>query len=130
MITSKEESVGKKEYIGMTADTFKKRYGNHKTSFNDLRYENETELSKYVWKLKRAGKNYDIKWSILKRASSYSPGGKHSHLLLFTIVPTSGGKRFKKKIKTMHKMSSRGKVPRGKIQKLARPTSTRVSRTG
>ena len=41
-----------KTYIGMTATTFKERYRNHKKSFNDIKYENETELSKHVWKLK------------------------------------------------------------------------------
>ena len=31
-----------KTYIGMTATTFKERYRNHKKSFNDIKYENET----------------------------------------------------------------------------------------
>ena len=39
----------------MTANKFKERYGNQRKSFNDQRYENETELSKYVWKLKNGG---------------------------------------------------------------------------
>jgi hypothetical protein len=45
-----------KEYIGMTAGTFKKRYANHKKSLNVPRYSAETELSKYAWKLKKSGK--------------------------------------------------------------------------
>jgi hypothetical protein len=28
------------------------RYGNHKKSFKFQRYENDTELSKYIWELK------------------------------------------------------------------------------
>ena len=35
-----------KEYIGMTATTFKTRYRNHKKSFNYTRYEKDTALSK------------------------------------------------------------------------------------
>ena len=35
-----------KEYIGMTANSFKERYNNHKKSFNISKYEKETELSK------------------------------------------------------------------------------------
>jgi len=71
-----------REYIGMTANAFKSRFYNHKKSFNDVRYENETELSKYVWKLKRNERDFDIKWSILKRAPAYTAGGKNSHLCL------------------------------------------------
>jgi hypothetical protein len=69
-----------KEYIGMTANDFKVRYRNHIKSFKHKRYEYDTELSKYAWKLKNAGKDYGIKWSILKRAPSYSAGGKHCSL--------------------------------------------------
>ena len=43
---------------------------------------NETELSKFVWKLKRSKKGYDIKWSIIKRAPTYMAGGKKCHLCL------------------------------------------------
>ena len=59
-----------KEYIGMTANDFKVRYQNHIKSFKHKRYEFDTELSKYVWKLKNAGKDYGIKWSIYLETSS------------------------------------------------------------
>ena len=60
-----------KEYIGMTAGTFKARYANHKKSINSPRYSNETELSKYAWKLKQSNRPYTIKWSVLSHASPY-----------------------------------------------------------
>ncbi len=66
----------------MTANSFKERFNNHKKSFNDPRYENETELSKYVWQLKNNEKKYKIRWSIIKRAPSYNAGGKKCHLCL------------------------------------------------
>jgi hypothetical protein len=71
-----------KEYIGMTAGTFKKRYANHKKSLNVPRYSAETELSKYAWKLKKSGKQYNIKWSILKRARTYMAGAAICNLCL------------------------------------------------
>ena len=71
-----------KEYIGMTAGTFKKRYANHKKSLNVPRYSAETELSKYAWKLKKSGKQYNIKWSILKRARAYTAGAARCNLCL------------------------------------------------
>ena len=65
-----------KEYIGMTATTFKERYRNHKrsTCINNERHATDTELSKHVWKLKTSGKPFKIYWSILKRATPLTAG--------------------------------------------------------
>ena len=52
-----------KVYIGVTANSFKERFRNHTKSIKNERHGNETELSKYIWKLKRAKRSYDIKWS-------------------------------------------------------------------
>ena len=52
-------------YIGNTGGTFKSRYANHKKSFKYEQYEKETELSKYIWKLKRQSIPHRIKWSIM-----------------------------------------------------------------
>ena len=38
-----------KYYTGLTEPDFKKRFGNHKKSFEHLRYSHETTLSSYVW---------------------------------------------------------------------------------
>ena len=75
VVTTKEDNEAK-EYIGMTANRFKERYGNHKKLLSDPKYENETELSKYLWKLKYAGKSHSVKWSILKEVPSYTAGEK------------------------------------------------------
>ena len=37
-------------YLELTSTMFKERYNNHNKSFNHGKYEDETELSKYVWK--------------------------------------------------------------------------------
>jgi hypothetical protein len=76
VIKTKEDRETK-EYIDMTANDFKVIYRNHMKSLKHNKYEYETELSKYVWKLK---KDYWIKWSILKRAPSYSACGQHCSL--------------------------------------------------
>jgi hypothetical protein len=80
-VTTKDDN-DRKTYIGMTATTFKDRYRNHKKSFDDIKYENETELSKHVWKLKLSEKQYKINWSILSRASSIKAGGNTCSLCL------------------------------------------------
>ena len=41
-----------KIYIGQTGNTFKDRFNNHKKSFRYIKYEKDTEQSKYVWELK------------------------------------------------------------------------------
>ena len=80
MVTNNSEP---KEYIGMTGNTFKKRLlYNHNKSFNIVIYRNNTELSKYVWNLKEKQQDFTINWSILKRAASYSSGGKRCNLCL------------------------------------------------
>ena len=70
-------------YIGLTDNTFKTRYTNHKTSFTHANKKNSTELSKHVWKLKEANIDYNIKWSILKQASSYNTRTKKCNLCLW-----------------------------------------------
>ena len=61
--------LGKKEYYGSTGGTFKDRYANHKKSFNHERYKNETELSKYIWKLKKDNTDYELKWKVMKKSN-------------------------------------------------------------
>ena len=70
-------------YIGLTDNTFKTRYTNHKASFTHVNKKNSTELSKHVWKLKEANIDYNIKWSILKQASSYNTRTKKCNLCLW-----------------------------------------------
>jgi hypothetical protein len=41
---------------------------------------NETELSKYIWKLKQNGRHFTWTWSILRHAAPYSSGGKQCSL--------------------------------------------------
>ena len=80
VITKEDNDI--KTYIGMTATTFKNRYKNHKKSFEDIKHENDTELSKHVWKLKLDKKQFGIYWSILSRASSIKAGGNSCNLCL------------------------------------------------
>ena len=65
-----------------TANSFKERFRNHTKSIKNERHGNETELSKYIWKLKRAKRSYDIKWSIVKRVPSCKAGSRKCNLCL------------------------------------------------
>ena len=46
--TSSNGNYPKKVYCGSCETTFKKRFSNHKKSFNLIEYENNTELSKEI----------------------------------------------------------------------------------
>ena len=57
-------------YVGLTASTFKARFGNHKASLNSETKHNATELSKHIWNLKENNLSYAITWKILCRAQN------------------------------------------------------------
>ena len=58
-------------YIGLTENSFKARFSNHKQSFQKESLKNATELSKCVWKLKLKNLPYNITCSIVGRAKLY-----------------------------------------------------------
>ena len=59
--------------MGLSEPSFKKRWSNHKTDFKHEKHEYSTELSKYIWSLKRKQIDFEIKWKILERAQPFSP---------------------------------------------------------
>ena len=71
-----------KEYIGLMEPEFKKRYGNHLTSFRHERHEKSTELSKCVWNLKRQNNEYSLGWSVIAQTPGYSNITKRCPLCL------------------------------------------------
>ena len=71
-----------KTYKGRTERTFKERYKEHKKTFTHRKYENDSELSKEIWKIKNVGGTPDIKWKILKKSTSYNPKTKKCMLCL------------------------------------------------
>ena len=77
--TQSEEKI----YIGLTATSFKTRYTSHKASFTHRAKSNQTELSKYIWKLKDDGSPYTLTWRIKKQAQPYSPQSKRCNLCLW-----------------------------------------------
>ena len=73
-VTSSNPQLPVETYTGMTEPFFKLRFGNHNKAFNNRdRYETDSELSKYIWKLKDQNLEYKIEWEVLDRAPGYSP---------------------------------------------------------
>ena len=63
----------KKVYLGTAEGDFKKRFSNHRKSFNNEGSANDTTLSKYIWKLKETSNSSPtLVWSIAKKVPRYS----------------------------------------------------------
>ena len=85
-----------KEYFGTAEGEFKLRYNNHIISFRYKKHEKDTELSKYLWKLKEENADYNLQWSIKAYASPYKCGTRKCDLCLTEkmIIATSDPKKF------------------------------------
>ena len=67
-------------YKGVTEGEGKHRVGTHTTSFNNVKYRNSSELSKYIWKLKDDKREYELKWKIIGKSNPYINGTKKCNL--------------------------------------------------
>ena len=67
-----------KGYYGLTQNEFKMRVSGHKTTFNHQKYKTSTTHSRKVWELKESTPpiNFNIKFSIIKLAQSYTKESK------------------------------------------------------
>ena len=70
-------------YVGSTFNSFKTRLNDYHTSFRYPKYRTKTQLSKYIWELLDAKKDYTIKWKFLKRARPYNNITKRCNLCLW-----------------------------------------------
>lgn len=77
-----ESNEEKEHYVGLTANSFKKRYSSHKHSFNNDNCKLATELSKYIWQLKSKNVPYTLSWRILSEARPYSNMFKKCNLCI------------------------------------------------
>ena len=92
-ITSDLPNYQEKKYIGLCESTFKKRFANHKSSFNHERYKNSTSLSVELWKIKESNGTPIVTWRIIKNAKAYTPESKRCSLCMnenFEIANYSG----------------------------------------
>ena len=69
-------------YKGICETTFKKRYANHKKSFNAERNKNDTKLSTAYWTLANKNLHQRISWSIKGNYKSYNHNSKRCSLCL------------------------------------------------
>ena len=70
-------------YAGITENSFKTRFANHKSSFRDPNKRLSTELSKHIWHLKDSKLEFKITWKILKQAVPFNPASNRCNLCLW-----------------------------------------------
>ena len=63
-ITCSDSKFKQKRYKGICETTFKKRYANHKNSFNLIKSKNDTTLSTEHWNLKQKQQTPKLTWEI------------------------------------------------------------------
>ena len=81
-ISCDDETYKPKFYKGICESTFKKRYANHKKSFNVEKNKNDTKLPTEYWKLPNNKLHRRISWSIKGSYKSYNPNSKRCSLSL------------------------------------------------
>ena len=72
-LSSNLRNYGIKMYKGICSTEWKSRLGNHTKSFTHEKYSKESELSKEIWRIKKKGGDYSIKWSKDRNYASYKP---------------------------------------------------------
>ena len=61
------------QYVGLTANTFKKRFAAHKQSSDKPEERTKTTLAGYIWHLKDKKITPEISWEIGCRAAPFPP---------------------------------------------------------
>ena len=69
-------------YIGMTENSFKTRYTQHKSSLKHSKDRTQTELSSLISSLKDSSTPYTLAWHIIDQAQPYQPGKRSCNLCL------------------------------------------------
>ena len=103
---------GNKEYIGLTANSFKQRYTAHKSSYNNIKNRNSTALSSHIWDLKSSGTPHTVSWNIQRLAPPYSRESKVCQLCLTEktlICPADPANSLNKRNEIMSKCRHRAK---------------------
>ena len=68
------DSDSKKTYIGLTKNSFKTRYTQHKSSFKLVNKRSSTTLSEHIWGLRDRNISYRLEWEVLAKRQSVKPG--------------------------------------------------------
>ena len=71
-----------RNYKGISENTLKKQYENHKRCLNIKKYKNDRKLSVEYWSLKAENSNPKVTWAVKNQFSAYNPQSKRYSLCL------------------------------------------------
>ena len=77
---SKQTKKIRKQKFNVSETAFKFRYANHKETFNNIKYQTDTEISNEYWDIISANKSSNISWEILGTQKSYNQSYKRYFL--------------------------------------------------
>ena len=80
--TSNQLNYQQNVYIGTAETDFKHRFNNHTKSFNLEHYENDTELSKEYWTIKRNHFKPKVTWRIIRKCPPFHTTKRKCYLCL------------------------------------------------
>ena len=81
-ITSNQLNYKQKIYIGTAETDLKHRFNDHTKSLNLEHYENETELSKEYWAIKRNHFTPIVTWRIIRKCAPFNTTKRKCYLCL------------------------------------------------
>ena len=81
-IMSNQPNFKQKVYIGTAETDFKQSFNNHTKSFNLEHYENDTELSKEYWAIKRNHFTPIVTWRIIRKCATFNTTKRKCYLCL------------------------------------------------
>ena len=127
-IKSDKKNYQPRNYKRISGNTFKKRYANHKRSFNINRYKSDTKLSFDYWKLEAGNSNPKVTWAAKNQFSAYNPQSKRCSLCInekFEILKDRENNSLNKKSEVISKCRHQKKyVLRTLASKIQNPDVT------
>ena len=111
-ITSIQLNYKQNIYIGTAERDFKHRFSNHTKSFNLEHYENDTELSKEYWSIKRNHFTPKVTWRIIRKCTPFNTTKRKCYLCLnekLEIASYKGGNLLNKRSELINKCRQQNK---------------------
>ena len=105
-IKSNQSNCKQNVYIGTAETDFKHRFNNHTKSFNLEHYENDTELSKEYWTIKRNHFTPMVTWRIIRKCAPFNTTKRKCYLCLnekLEIASYKGGNLLNQRSKLINK---------------------------
>ena len=104
-------------HYGASDGEFNFWHSNHTNWFCHQHQEQDTKLSKHIWKLQDKGINFTVKWSVAAYTSTYTCGSRSSDLCLAEKYVIERANHKKKRTEAKEKKTKRTELNKRKETK-------------